>query len=62
MKSRIKKLSTWKAIADLFLYLAVWGILSGKIGIDFYSMASWVILAGAVINIIFLIKQLSKRE
>jgi len=55
-----RKLSVWKGIADLFLFLSVFGILTGTLSEEFYPLASWVIFAGAIVTLIFLVKQFSK--
>ena len=57
-----KKISIWKAISDFFLFLSVWGLLSGQIGEQFYPLASWIILFGAIITLIYIIKSLTKRK
>ena len=57
MIDAFKKLSVWKAISDVFLYLSFFGFLTGIIGTEFYSIASIPIFGGAIVSIIFLVKQ-----
>ena len=56
------KLSFFKSLGDSFLYLAVWGILTGLLGEEFYPFASWIILICFFINLSWIIKELAKRK
>ena len=56
----IKKLSFWKAIADFFLYLVLFGMLTKTVTSEFYPIASIFIFMGLVVTLIFLVKKISK--
>ena len=55
-----KKLSIWKAIADVFLYLSVLGMVSGWIKPPFYNLAIGALLFGLIVTIIYLVKATQK--
>lgn len=56
-----RKLSWWNSVGFFFLYLIVWGLLTGIIGKEFYPIASWFLLVGFFANLIYLIKTIFGR-